>query len=412
MNKEQLLKKRTLIFVLCSLLMISGSTTFAWSIFVNPLIEYRGWTLTQVAMVGNVELGIYCIGCWIGGHIKDRIGAKKTLMIGSVLFCAGLALSGLATSPGMMYLTYGCMAGFGVGFIYVVPTFVVGNWYPEKKSLMMATVLALYGGSSAFIAPLFKKLITVIGVINTIYVEALLFFVICMAACVFMEEAPQGWNPFPEKVAAQPISKYNYPLPVAIKSWSMWAHFIAMSIYPGFFLMMNSLLVTYGLARGLSDTASTMIVTVMALSQIAGRIISGKLIERFGWKKVYFGHWMTFVAGILLLIQANGTTAIMLCVVLIGMGFGSCASTNATIGLVQWGSKASSSVFGFCLLGYCPAAILIPRLGLHILESTGSYIPMQLCGLAFTCVGALAAMTIKPLNPAKYGVTAEADATE
>ena len=55
-----------------------------------------------------------------GGYINDKIGPKGVLLVGGLLFGAGMICSGFARSVGMLIVTYGLGAGLGVGLAYSI----------------------------------------------------------------------------------------------------------------------------------------------------------------------------------------------------------------------------------------------------------------------------------------------------
>ncbi|QDW74961.1 OFA family MFS transporter [Lachnospiraceae bacterium KGMB03038] len=400
---SQNLKRRNLMFVMGLCLMLCGSLVFSWSVYVNPLLEAHGWSLTSVALVGTSASAFYSAGCFVGGWLRNKIGTKKVLITGTIGFMAGLFLSGLATSPQLLYVTYSGIAGLSAGFIYCVVTFAIGQWFPDRKGLMMACVLAVWGGSSAFVGPLVTALIGAVGVINVFYIEAVVFGAICLVCSFLFKEAPEGFNPYPEKVAVTPSNQRNYYLPQAIRTWPFWAHLIAMAIYPAFYQCMSSLFVTFGLDNGFSQTMATAILSIVSICSIIGRIGFGQLVDKTGWKLGYAAHWIIMSAGGIGLILFRGNPALLIVsFVLIGIGFGAVASTNAVIAMEEWGPKASGSVFGAAMLGYVPASLIVPSVGLNLMESSGSYIPLQVFGLICTAVGAVCALSIKPIKPDRF----------
>jgi|GEM_PF-2688848 len=405
----KLLKTRKWMVVLGMLMMLAGSTAFAWSVFVNPLMEVRGWSRTQVAYVGNVEFCFYCIGVFAAGFLTNKIGVKKVLLIGAIGVAVSLTLSAMAPTPMLMYVTYGAIFGTSAGMIYSVAMFSCGKWWPDGKAFAMALTLCIWGGAPAFLGPFLTRIIASVGVLNVFYGMAVFFGVILLICAALFQAPPEDFNPYPEKVAVAPSEQRNYYLPQAVRTWPFWAHFIAMAIYPGLYMCMNSLLISFGKASGFSETMAAMIVTVVALAQLTGRFAWGRVVDKFGWKKSYLTHYIIFMlGGVMLIIFAHNATMIFLAFILIGVGFGSVSVTNPVIGMETWGPKASASVFGVALLGYAPANLILPRIGYYLLDTTGSYVPLQIFAMVMSTIGALCALSIKGINPDKFPVEASA----
>ncbi len=68
---SQNLKRRNLMFVMGLCLMLCGSLVFSWSVYVNPLLEAHGWSLTSVALVGTSASAFY-FGRMLCGRMAQK----------------------------------------------------------------------------------------------------------------------------------------------------------------------------------------------------------------------------------------------------------------------------------------------------------------------------------------------------
>lgn len=103
-------------------------------------LELYGWAFSAFWLT-NI------IGITLGGSDTDRSGPARPLAIGSVLFAAGLIVSGLA--PSMPLVIVGrAIQGFGSGAVSAVVYAVIARAYaPEARPRMIALV------SSAWVVP-------------------------------------------------------------------------------------------------------------------------------------------------------------------------------------------------------------------------------------------------------------------
>ena len=70
----------------------------------------------------------------IGGRLlQGGIHPRVLSIIGSVLVAAGWILSRYASDINFLYLTYGVIAGAGVGIVYGIPIAVVTRWFPDMN---------------------------------------------------------------------------------------------------------------------------------------------------------------------------------------------------------------------------------------------------------------------------------------
>jgi MFS family permease len=103
-------------------------------------LSLYGWVFSAF-MLGNV------IGIVTAGRQADRYGPARPFLGGLVLFCAGLAVAGLA--PSMLVLVAGrALQGIGAGAVPAVAYVAIGRSLPENLRARMMAVL-----STAWVLP-------------------------------------------------------------------------------------------------------------------------------------------------------------------------------------------------------------------------------------------------------------------
>ena len=85
-------------------------------------------------------MSFFCIGGLLGAQISKRAGHKIALLASGVLSAAGFALTAAlgGASILMLYITYGLLAGAGIGIAYNVLIGTVSAWFPDKKACVPA----------------------------------------------------------------------------------------------------------------------------------------------------------------------------------------------------------------------------------------------------------------------------------
>ena len=103
-------------------------------------LAYYGWTFSAF-MLANI------VGITIGGSESDRWGLSRLFVVGTALFCFGLAVSGFA--PAMLVIVGGrVLQGFGAGLLSTVAYAAIARAYAvEHQPHMLATL------SSAWVIP-------------------------------------------------------------------------------------------------------------------------------------------------------------------------------------------------------------------------------------------------------------------
>lgn len=145
------------------ILMCTGAI-YAFSVLAGPLSETNGWTMGEVMTAFAINAALGPIPMVLGGFLTDKGWSKWSIMIGAVLFGAGFALTGTATSLFQLYLYYGVLAGFGQGFAYSGCLSNTIRFFPDKKGLASGLITAGMGGAAIIAAPIANQLIQSKGV--------------------------------------------------------------------------------------------------------------------------------------------------------------------------------------------------------------------------------------------------------
>jgi sugar porter (SP) family MFS transporter len=92
-------------------------------------------TVMQEVLVISVLVGVM-IGALIGGTVADRIGRRKTLIWGAILFIAGSILAPLSPNVYVLFIARGLL-GVAVGFTSVTAPVYVSELAPPKTRGML-----------------------------------------------------------------------------------------------------------------------------------------------------------------------------------------------------------------------------------------------------------------------------------
>jgi MFS transporter, OFA family, oxalate/formate antiporter len=142
---------------LCVLLCLG--TVYSWSIFLRPVAARYGESVTDALLPFTALLVMYAAAMLPGGRLIDRWGARRTLVFGGALTGAGYIASAFAPSIWVLVLTYGVVAGTGVGMAYGVPLAVVARSFPGRRGLAVGLTVVGFGLSPLITAPLARWLI-------------------------------------------------------------------------------------------------------------------------------------------------------------------------------------------------------------------------------------------------------------
>ena len=113
-----------------SLLLCTGSV-YTWSVFRTPLEFELNIGATESLLPYTMALVFYAIFVTVAGFYISRIGPRTVAIAGGLMVGLGYILSSYADNIAAITLSYGVIAGTGVGTAYGVPMGVVAQWFPD-----------------------------------------------------------------------------------------------------------------------------------------------------------------------------------------------------------------------------------------------------------------------------------------
>ncbi len=167
-------------------------STYAWSVFRNPIISETGWDISSVSFA--FSLAIFCLGMSAAfmGHLVERFGPRIMGMISAILYGAGNVLTGLAIETQQLWLLYvAYLGGIGLGSGYITPVSTIIKWFPDRRGLATGFAIMGFGFASLVTSPLAQSLMIRIGVGKTFYILGLVYFFVMMIASQFIKQPPQ-----------------------------------------------------------------------------------------------------------------------------------------------------------------------------------------------------------------------------
>lgn len=165
-------------------------STYAWSVFRNPIIEETAWSQSAVAFA--FSLAIFCLGMSAAfmGKLVEKFGPKVTGTIAAICYAGGTALTGLAVERRelwLLYLAYGILGGLGLGAGYITPVSTIIKWFPDKRGLATGLAIMGFGFASLLTSPIAQYLIQTDGIVKTFYILGATYFVVMLLASQFIK---------------------------------------------------------------------------------------------------------------------------------------------------------------------------------------------------------------------------------
>lgn len=193
-----------------SVLLCLGSV-YSWSVFRKPLENELNLSATESLLPYTVALVFYATIMPVAGFYIPRLGSRLTIAIGGLVVGAGYILSSFADNIATITLTYGAIAGTGVGITYGAPMVVAARWFPDRKGLAVGLVIVGFGLSPVITAPLANNLLEVYTVRPTLRILGIAFTLLILGTAIALKLPPKDWSPREDLSATSDASIARYP---------------------------------------------------------------------------------------------------------------------------------------------------------------------------------------------------------
>ena len=373
---------------------------YAWSVFVLPLEKEFGWTRADTSWVFTIAIVCFAASFMLAGRLQDRRGPRLCAALGATLVGLGFVLSSWTTSLGYLYLMFGVVVGIGNGFGYATPMPVASKWFPDKRGLVVGLMVGGYGGGSAIFGPVATSLIESVGWRSTFQILGVLFFAMGMVGTWLLKNPPAGyqppgWTPAQSATAAQ-RSPRDYSTAEMLRTPTFYALWRAFCLGATAGLMTISQLVPFARAAGLGAAAATFAITIGAVGNAGGRILSG-------WLSDTLGRLTTL--RVMLMISALAMPALFawreqvilfyLLVTVVYWCYGTQLSVFASTTADFYGTRNLGLNYGVLFTAWGAAGILGPMIAARVFILFGDY------QYAFYAAGALALVAFASLMLAR-----------
>lgn len=359
------IKNKYLVLVGALLAQVTIAGLYAWSIFGTALQTERGWSANEILFPYALAQFIFAFSTLLSGRIVDKKGPRIALVIGGLLYGGGLILSSFATSPGMLYITYGILAGAGVGFVYVCPLSTLIKWFPKKRGMITGLSVGVFGGGSIVFQKVISNFLNITDVSGAFLNLGIISMVLILIGAMFTN------NPENFVKTAAVKGKEDYTTSEMMKTRKfkiVWVMFW-LAVIPG--LLVLGAAKNIGLeVAGLDSVAAASIISILAISNAGSRLVSGTMSDKFGTLNVLKGIFMITIVSLLSLSFLAETKAFFyIGVIGVAVGYGGFLALFPTFTNQEFGSFRYGSNYGVVYQAYGLAALS----GIFLKSLVGSF---------------------------------------
>ncbi|XP_029032211.2 uncharacterized protein LOC114871012 [Osmia bicornis bicornis] len=181
------------VVVLASLIisMIADGVSFSFGLLYIEFLQEFGASKSKTAWIGSLFMAVPLLSGPIMSALVDRYGCRAMTILGGLISGIGFVLSCFSNTIEVMYLTFGVIAGIGLGLCYVTAVVSIAYWFDKKRTLAVGLGACGTGIGTFVYAPMTTFFIEEYGWRGTCLMLAGTFF--NMIVCGTVMRDPEWW---------------------------------------------------------------------------------------------------------------------------------------------------------------------------------------------------------------------------
>jgi len=366
----------------CIIIMISFAIRASFGVFQIPIAEEFGWLRAEFSLAIAIQNLAWGIGQPIFGAIAEKFGDRRAIILGALVYAAGLVLSSFAVTPGA-HQVLEILVGFGIaGTGFGVILAVVGRAASdENRSLALGVATAAGSAGQVFGAPLAEVLLSFYTWQSVFIIFAALVLLSLFALPMMRSPAPASRRELEQSMGAALKQAFRDPSFTLIflgffscgyQLAFVTAHFPAMVTEMCGPIAPDGMLAAFGITT--TSALGAVAISLIGLANIGGTIAAAWLGKRYSKKYLLASIYMarTVVAAAFILSPITPGSVLLFSLV---MGALWLATVPLTSGLIAhiYGLRYMGTLYGIVFFSHQLGSFLGVWLGGALYDLHGDY---------------------------------------
>ncbi len=355
---------------------------YTWSVISKRVPTEWEWSQADKSWPYSVACLVFCLVMVPAGRMQDRLGPRLVSTLGGVLVGLGMVLASFTTTVLGYSLSFGVLAGAGIGMAYASATPPAVKWFSSAKTGMIAgLVVSGFGLASVYAAPLSVWLIGSFGLQSAVMVLGIAFFVVVVGLSQLLAAPPAGFVPADAPTnpgAASAADDPAYSTSEMLGTWQYYALWFMYACGAGAGLMIISKLAKIASEQA-GITLGFVFVAALAIGNGAGRIVAGMASDRIGRKTTLAFCFLSQALLIIVLSQATegsllaSAAALAVISALIGANYGANLALFPALTKDYYGLKNFGMNYGMVFTAWGIGGFMLALLAGKVYDSTQSF---------------------------------------
>ncbi len=367
----------------CFILMTGFAIRASFGVFQIPIAEEFGWLRSEFSLAIAIQNLAWGVGQPVFGAFAEKFGERLAIILGAVLYAAGLIFSSYAVTPEAHQLLE-ILVGFGVaGTGFGVILAVVGRASSDENRSMALGIATAAGSAGQIIGPPAADYLLQSMNWSTVFLIFAGVIMMVLVALPFMRsETPMASKAELEESMGAVLRKAFYDpsysmIFLGFFSCGFQLGFVT-AHFPAFITEVCAAIAPDSIMRSIGVNSTTALgafsIAIIGAANVVGTITAGALGKYYTKKyllvAIYVGR--TIAAAAFILYPMTPTSVVLFSVV---MGSLWLATVPLTSGLVAhiYGLKYMGTLYGIVFFSHQLGSFLGVWLGGTLYDQFGSY---------------------------------------
>ena len=370
-------------------------------VLMVPIERDMGWSAQTISAAAAINIALFGLVGPFAAALMQTFGLRRTMVLGLAIVTLGVSAAGFSREPWQLILTWGVLAGAGLGMLAMVLAATVANrWFVAQRGLVTGALTAATATGQLVFLPLLATIAQDVGWRNATWTVAGAAALVIIPVLLFVRDRPEQIGVLPYGATAETAlaaSATGNPLGVAFgalhrasKSFSFWL------LAATFFICgasTNGLIGTHFIPacgdHGIPEVRAAMLLAAMGIFDLVGTTASGWLSDRIDSRILLFTYYGLRGISLLFLPMALDASFAGLSFFAVFYGLDWIATVPPTVRLATqaFGLDEGPVVYGWIGAAHQLGAGAIAFLAGTIRTQAGSYAPaFEISGLL--CIAA------------------------
>ena len=388
----------------CVIILVSFAVRGSFGIFQIPIAEEFGWLRSEFSLAIAIQNLAWGIGQPLFGALAEKIGDRKSIVLGAILYALGMVLTAGSDTP-LEHQMYAWMVGFGIaGTGLGVILAVVGRASSDENRSMSLAIITAAGSAGQIVgAPTAEWLLGFLTWQQTFLVFAAAVLALVLPLPLMRVSARASRQELEQSMGQTLVRAFRDPsftlIFLGFFSCGYQLAFVT-AHFPAFVTEVCGPIQPGGALYAIGIT-STSALGAMSLALIGVANVGGTLLA--GWAGKYYPRkyllaaiytGRTLTAALFIMLPMTPTTVIVFSVVMGSMWLATVPLTSGLIAHI-YGLRYMGTLYGIVFLSHQIGSFLGVWLGGRLYDIYGSYTLVWWIGVG---VGAFSAIVHLPVR--------------